>query len=173
MPPAPKAASLAGLVIRVAAAAVWLIAGAAKVPGLAEFRDLVDRYGILPRFLSTPFAYALPFVEIGLGLYLLGGLFVRGVALVGTLLFAAFLGAQGWAWANGIPLDCGCFGSAVQAQVGPLTMLRDLGLGVPTFLMLAFPARALSLDRRLFGAEDRFAAAVGRIARGSRRETTP
>jgi hypothetical protein len=35
-------------------------------------------------------------------------------------------------------------------------MLRDFGLGIPTFLMLAFPARKLSLDRRLFDAPDRF-----------------
>jgi hypothetical protein len=35
-------------------------------------------------------------------------------------------------------------------------MLRDVGLGMPTFLMLALPARRLSLDRLLFGAEDRF-----------------
>jgi uncharacterized membrane protein YphA (DoxX/SURF4 family) len=147
---------LLGLAIRIAAAAVWIVAGAAKVPQIESFRELVGRYGILPPVLAAPFAYVLPFFEIGLGLYLAAGLFVRGSALVGTFLFAVFLAAQAQAWARGITLDCGCFGTAVQTTVGPLTLLRDLGLGIPTFLMLALPARRFSLDRRLFGAKDHF-----------------
>ena len=120
------------------------------------FRTLVERYGILPHVLAAPFALVLPFLEIGLGLYLAAGLFVRGTAVVGTILFAVFLAAQAQAWARGLSLDCGCFGTAVQSTVGPLTILRDFALGIPTFLMLVFPARRLSLDKRLFGAGDAF-----------------
>ena len=158
MPRNRDALSWAGLAVRVAAAGIWLFAGAAKIPQISGFPALVERYGILPHVLAVPFAYLLPFLEIGLGLYLLLGLFVRGTALLGTLVFAAFLIAQAHAWALGIPLDCGCFGAAVRSTVGPLTMLRDFGLGVPTFAMLALPARRYSLDTRLFGAEDRFGA---------------
>ena len=156
MPREHNALPLLGFAIRIAAAAVWIVAGVAKVPQIESFRELVGRYGILPPVLAAPFAYVLPFFEIGLGLYLAAGLFVRGSALVGTFLFAAFLTAQAQAWARGITLDCGCFGTAVQTTVGPLTLLRDLGLGIPTFLMLALPARRFSLDRRLFGAKDFF-----------------
>ena len=145
-----------GLGIRLLAAAIWIIAGAVKIPQIQTFEVLVQRYGILPVWLSGPFAYALPFLELAIGAYLAAGLFVRGTSLVGTLLFAAFLTAQASAWLRGISLDCGCFGSVLQTTVGPLTILRDFGLGIPTFLMLAFPARALSLDRRLFGATDLF-----------------
>src|SRR5512135_1667405 len=141
-----NALSWLGLALRLAAAVVWVAAGAAKLPDIRTFQLLVGRYGILPGSVAGPFAYALPFVEIGIGLYLLGGLFVRGTALAGTLLFCAFLTAQISAWARGIALDCGCFGTVVQSTVGPLTILRDLCLGIPTFLMLAFPARAFSLD---------------------------
>ncbi|HTO23464.1 MAG TPA: MauE/DoxX family redox-associated membrane protein, partial [Spirochaetia bacterium] len=82
-----------------------------------------------------------------------------GTALVGTALFAMFLTAQVSAWARGISLDCGCFGSMLETTVGPLTILRDLSLGMPTFLMLAFPARLLSVDRRFLGAANRFGGA--------------
>jgi uncharacterized membrane protein YphA (DoxX/SURF4 family) len=165
MPPAPRAATAArgraalpwlGLAIRLGAASVWIIAGAAKVPQIEGFHVLVERYGILPHFLAAPFSYVLPFLEIGLGLYLAAGLFVRGTALVGTLLLAVFLTAQVSAWARGITLDCGCFGAALQSRVGPLTILRDLALGIPTFLMLTLPSRRLSLDSQLFGAADAF-----------------
>jgi len=148
--------SWVGFGIRLLAAAIWIIAGAVKIPQIQTFEVLVQRYGILPVWLSGPFAYALPFLELAIGAYLAAGLFVRGTSLVGTLLFAAFLTAQASAWLRGISLDCGCFGSVLQTTVGPLTILRDFGLGIPTFLMLAFPARALSLDRRLFGATDLF-----------------
>ena len=149
-------ASWVGVAIRLIAAAVWIIAGAVKIPQIQAFEVLVQRYGILPVWLAGPFAYVLPFLELAIGVYLAAGLFVRGASFVGTLLFAAFLIAQASAWLRGISLDCGCFGTAFQTAVGPLTILRDFGLGVPTFLMLAFPARALSLDRRLFGAADLF-----------------
>lgn len=99
-----------GFALRIAGAAVWIAAGAAKIPDIRGFQLLVDKYGILPGFLAGPFAYVLPFAEIAIGLYLAAGLFVRGVATAGTLLFAVFLVAQGYAWARGLTLDCGCFG---------------------------------------------------------------
>lgn len=151
-----------GFAVRLAAAGVWILAGAAKLPDIRGFQLVVQRYGILPDSLAGPFAYALPFVEIGIGLYLALGLFVRGTALAGTLLFAGFLSAQVYAYARGIPLDCGCFGTIVRTAVGPGTMARDFGLGIPTFLMLALPARWLSLDTRLFGSADLFSARRGR-----------
>ena len=162
MPPAPRTLSRLGLAVRLGAAAVWIAAGAAKLPQIEAFREAVERYAILPSAVAAPFAYALPFLELGLGLYLAAGLFVRGTALAGSLLFVAFLAAQAQAWARGIPLDCGCFGAIANSTVGPGTMLRDFALGLPTFAMLAFPARWLSLDRRLFGAEDRFSAVFTR-----------
>jgi uncharacterized membrane protein YphA (DoxX/SURF4 family) len=154
--PESRAVSLIGLGLRLAAAGIWIFAGAVKILDLQSFQLVVLKYGILPRALAAPFAYVLPFLEVGIGLYFVLGLLVRGAALVGTLLFASFLTAQVWAMAKGIVLDCGCFGPALQSTVSPLTLIRDFCLGIPTFLMLAFPARLFSLDRRLFGAPDLF-----------------
>src|SRR5208283_2935924 len=113
MPRENRAQALAwlGFAVRLGAAAVWLMAGAAKVPQIQAFRVLVQRYGILPDVLAGPFSYVLPFLEIAIGLYLAVGLFVRGTAVVGTFLFAVFLAAQVSAWTRGISLDCGCFGA--------------------------------------------------------------
>jgi uncharacterized membrane protein YphA (DoxX/SURF4 family) len=144
-------AGWAGVLVRLAAAAVWLVAGAAKLPELETFRQQVERYDLLPGALVAPVAYALPFVEVGLGLYLAVGLFVRAAAVFGTLLMLTFLAAQGQAWARGLTVDCGCFGALQQSQVGLGTVLRDLALGIPTFVMVARPARRLSLDRSLAG----------------------
>ncbi len=150
-----------GLVVRLGAAAIWIVAGAAKIPQIHAFQVVVQRYGILPGFLVAPFAYVLPFLEVALGLYLAAGLFVRGTALVGTLLFAMFLTAQVSALVRGISLDCGCFGTIAETTVSPLTILRDFSLGIPTFLMLAFPARLLSIDRRFLGTVNLFGGKQG------------
>ncbi|MGA2761797.1 MAG: MauE/DoxX family redox-associated membrane protein [Spirochaetia bacterium] len=146
-----------GLAIRLLSAAFWILSGAMKLPDLGAFADQVDRYEVLPRFLVAPLAYIMPFFEIFLGLYLAAGLFVRVSALVGTILLAVFLAAQVQALIRGLVLDCGCFGSIFSATVSPGTIFRDLALGLPTFLMAAFPARRFSLDRQLFDAADRFA----------------
>ena len=145
-----------GFVLRLGAAAVWIVAGAAKIPQIHAFQVTVQRYEILPAGLIGPFAYILPFLEVAIGLYLAAGLFVRATAVVGTLLFGVFLTAQVSALVRGISLDCGCFGSLAETTVGPLTILRDFSLGIPSFLMVAFPARVASVDRRFLGAVNRF-----------------
>lgn len=141
-----------GLAIRVAAAGIWLVAGAAKVTELPTFEQQVGNYDLLPHALVAPFAYALPFVELLVGAYLLVGLFVRPAAVLASFLMALFLIAQIQAWSRGLVLDCGCFGSLAHERVGPATVIRDVLLGLPSFALLVWPARRLSLDRRLFAA---------------------
>ncbi|HVN60208.1 MAG TPA: MauE/DoxX family redox-associated membrane protein [Gaiellaceae bacterium] len=146
-----------GFAVRLLAAGIWLAAGVAKVADLAHFRDQVAAYDVLPHALVGPFAYALPFVEIVLGLYLLVGLWIRPVAIVACVLMLVFIAAQAQAWYRGLVLDCGCFGTISQQKVGPLTILRDAALGLPSLAMAIWPARKLSLDATWLGRPDRFA----------------
>ena len=149
-----------GVAIRLAAAAIWLVAGAAKLVDLEHFHAQVDQYQLLPHVLEAPFAYALPFVELLVGLYLAVGLFTRAAAAVGCVLMVLFLIAQTQAWARGLSLDCGCFGALAHERVGAMSILRDLALGLPSLIMLWRPARALSLDTQLFALPDGFSPAV-------------
>jgi uncharacterized membrane protein YphA (DoxX/SURF4 family) len=145
-----------GVAIRLAAAAVWLVAGAAKVVDLEHFHAQVEQYRLLPHALEAPFAYTVPFVELLVGLYLAVGLLTQAAAAVGCVLMVVFLVAQAQAWARGLSLDCGCFGTLAQERVGLLSILRDVGLGLPSLVMLLRPARAWSLDARLFALPDAF-----------------
>ncbi len=145
-----------GLAVRLLAAGIWLAAGAAKVGELQHFHDQVAKYDVLPHALVTPFAYALPFVELGIGIYLAIGLLVRPTAALATVLMVVFIAAQAQAWARGLVLDCGCFGSISAQQVGLWTVLRDAALGVPSLLMLLWPARRFSIDASYLGRPDRF-----------------
>jgi uncharacterized membrane protein YphA (DoxX/SURF4 family) len=145
-----------GVAVRLAASAIWLVAGGAKLADLEHFHAQVDQYRLLPHALEAPFAYALPLAEVLVGLYLLVGLLTRAAAVAATVLLVLFLVAQGQAWARGLTLDCGCFGSLAHERVGAVTILRDLGLGLPSIAMALWPARRLSLDARLLGRPNRF-----------------
>ena len=146
-----------GLTIRLFAAAVWLVAGISKITDLEHFHAQVHAYKLLPGSLEAPFAYALPFVELGIGLYLALGLLVPGAAALSVVLMIVFIAAMAQAWARGLSLDCGCFAGVAREKVGPWTILRDAALGIPGLIMLVRPARFLSLDRRLLGRRDRWA----------------
>jgi uncharacterized membrane protein YphA (DoxX/SURF4 family) len=152
-----------GLLIRVGAAAVWLVAGAAKATNLTHFHAQVDQYRLLPHALEAPFAYALPFVELFVGAYLLVGLLTRVAAIAACVLIVLFVIAEAQAWARGLSLDCGCFGALTHERVGVWTIARDIGLGLPSLVMACYPARLLSVDSALLGLPDRFAPAVARL----------
>jgi len=139
----------AGLATRLAAAGIWLAAGIAKVADLEQFRTHVHAFALLPGALEAPFAYALPFVEVALGLYLAVGLLIRPAALFGCFLMVVFVAAMAQALARGLTLDCGCFGSLAQHKIGVWTILRDAALGLPSLALAIRPARLASLDRRL------------------------
>jgi uncharacterized membrane protein YphA (DoxX/SURF4 family) len=145
-----------GLAIRLLAAAIWLVAGIAKVADLTAFKQEVAAYDVVPS-LAEPIAYALPFVEIGLGVYLGLGLLVRPAAALSFALMLLFIGVQAQAWARGLSIECGCFGGLSKETVGAGTIVRDVLLAIPSLVLLVKPARHLSLDRRLLGRPDEFA----------------
>jgi len=153
-----------GLAVRLTAAGIWLFAGITKLADLDGFRAQVDAYQVLPHSLVSPFSYGLPLVEIAIGAYLLVGAMVRPTAILACVLMVIFIVAEAQAWARGLSIDCGCFGTTVQTQVGATTILRDLALGVPSALMAWRPARKLSIDASLLGREDAFAPAQAQQA---------
>jgi uncharacterized membrane protein YphA (DoxX/SURF4 family) len=144
-----------GLAVRLVAAAIWLVAGIAKIADLERFRTQVEAYDLLPHALVAPFAFSITVVLSVAGYYLLAGLLVRPVAILTTVLMVGFLVAQAQAWARGLSLDCGCFGTlAPKSHVGVWTVLRDAALGLPGLALAARPSRLLSLDGALLGLED-------------------
>ncbi len=165
-PPVRSALPWIGLATRLLAAAVWLVAGVSKIADLEHFHAQVHAYKLLPGALEAPFAYALPFVEVGLGLYLAVGLLIRGAAALSVVLMIVFIAAMAQAWARGLSLDCGCFGSLAKEKIGLGTILRDAALGIPGLIMLIRPAGFLSLDRRLLGRRDSWATPDGPVAQG-------
>ncbi len=139
-----------GLLARLVVGGVWVIAGALKLPDPAGSVRAVRAYELLPEAVVPLVGYALPVVEIVVGLMLIAGLLTRVAAIFSALLLLAFIIGIAAAWARGLRIDCGCFGGGgfdadATAQY-PWEITRDLGLLALSVLVAAMPAR-LALDR--------------------------
>lgn len=148
-------ADLVGLLARLILGGVLFWAGAVKVTRPELSALAVRAYKILPYDLAGYVGYALPVLEILIGLLLLVGLLTRLSAVVGGLLMLAFIIGISWAWAHGYSIDCGCFGGGgtidpSQTQY-PLELLRDAGIAACAAWLVIRPRTPFSLDHRLFG----------------------
>jgi uncharacterized membrane protein YphA (DoxX/SURF4 family) len=146
---------LIGLLARLILGGVLIVAGALKVTSPAAAAIAVRAFQILPYDFAGYLGYALPVVEIVVGLLLVAGLFTRAAAVVGGLLMLVFLIGIISAWTRGLSIDCGCFGGggtigAAQTQYGK-DVLRDAGLAACAVWLIARPGTAYSLNHRLFG----------------------
>ncbi|MDG4802558.1 MauE/DoxX family redox-associated membrane protein [Micromonospora sp. WMMD980] len=145
-----------GVATRLGLAAVWLIAGGAKVGDLAGSGRAVNAYQVMPYDLATVIGAALPFVELALGLLLLAGLATRVSAGVSAALLVVFVTGIASAWARGLAIDCGCFGSGGQLGAGETPsylpeILRDLGFLALAGFLLIWPRTPFSVDGWLAG----------------------
>ena len=98
------AAILAGLIL--------LISGTGKIPGQTEFIDALLKSFWTPA-VAYFIGYGLPWIETGLGILLLSGLFPRMTAVLCLPLITGFIANNSWALINGVEKfpECGsCFG---------------------------------------------------------------
>ena len=142
-----------GLVLRLVTGGVWLVAGALKLPDPAGSVRAVRAYDLLPEAVGPAVGYALPAVEVALGLALLLGVFTRGAAALSVVLFAAFVAGIASAWARGLQIDCGCFGGGGPAENAaeeyPWEIGRDVGLLLMSAWLAWRPRTRLALDNLL------------------------
>ncbi|WP_045876012.1 MauE/DoxX family redox-associated membrane protein [Pseudofrankia sp. DC12] len=161
----PHWGRVASTLLRVGLGVLWLVAGSLKAGDADGMVRSVRAFRILPEALVHPVAYAVPFVEIALGVLLLLGLAVRAGALLSCLLLAVYIGAIASAAARGLHIECGCFSKGGDLAKNAPThytseLVRDSLLLLASVLLTVWPHGYLTLDRLLFGpaADDRPAA---------------
>ncbi len=145
-----------GLLARLLAGGVWLVAGALKLPEPAESVRAVRAYDLLPESVVPTVGHLLPVLEVAVGLCLVLGVLTRVVAAVSALLFLAFVVGIASAWARGLEIECGCFGGggtrAGASSEYPLEIARDLGLLLLSCWLVVVDRTRLALDNFLFRA---------------------
>ena len=142
-----------GFALRLLVGGVWIVAGLLKLPDPAGSVRAVRAYQLLPEILVPAVGYALPIVELLIGLTLVVGLLVRIGAVLSCILFVAFIVGISAAWARGLQIDCGCFGGggfdARATEKYPWELARDFGLLFASAWLVWRPRSAWALDNRL------------------------
>jgi uncharacterized membrane protein YphA (DoxX/SURF4 family) len=113
-------------VLRLLVGGLFLVAGALKV-GHADFlAATIAGFRLVPASIIAPMSLFLPFFEIGLGAYLIVGLFTRAAAIVATTQLVVFAAAIASVVARHITISCGCFGPTDTAVATWFDVFRDL-----------------------------------------------
>lgn len=139
------------LLARVVLGGTLLVAGALKVGNLQKSAMAVRAYELLPVSLANFLGYALPWIEIGVGLLLILGVATKTVAVIGAINMLVFIIAIAQAWARGLSIDCGCFGGG--GSVDPedtkylSEIIRDLGLFALGIYLYLYPKGRFALDK--------------------------
>ena len=139
------------LIARLVLGGVLLLAGVLKIGNLQKSAMAVRAYELLPVSLANFLGYALPWVEIGVGLLLITGAAVRISGLIGAITMLAFIIAISQAWARGLSIDCGCFGGG--GAIDPedtkylSEIIRDIGLLILGIYLYVYPKGRFGLDK--------------------------
>jgi uncharacterized membrane protein YphA (DoxX/SURF4 family) len=124
---------------RLALGGIFIYASLDKIAHPLEFARIIANYSILPAWLVTLPALALPWLELIAGLCLVVGLWTRSSALLLSLLLLVFMTALGFNALRGISMSCGCFStSATDTESVFVLIVRDLLILVPGLLIIFF-----------------------------------
>jgi uncharacterized membrane protein YphA (DoxX/SURF4 family) len=115
-------------VCRVALGVLFVWAGLAKLGDPLSFAEQVHNFRLVPVALENLVAMTLPWIELLAGLALMTRVQARAGAATASILMAAFTLGVAIAFARGLDVECGCFGTADASRVGVLKLLENLGM---------------------------------------------
>lgn len=109
-------------------ALTFIASGAMKLFQPRHFVGVVRDFQILPDVLTKPVAYALPYLELCVGLFLLLNAYGDLFLIIAVILLAAFTFAITVNLLRGrVSISCGCFGSR-KTELTWLLVVRNLVL---------------------------------------------
>lgn len=151
------------LLARLVLGGVLLAAGGLKAFVPADAANAVAAYKILPTPVAHIVGYAIPWLEIAIGLLLIIGTSVRLAATMAGLVMVIFIAAIISVWARGLLIDCGCFGgggvidSSKAAEVHRtyfIEIMRDLGLVLCAIYLYFYPYGFLAVEKSTIESEE-------------------
>ncbi len=150
-----------GVLARLVVGVVDIWAGISKFPDPAANVRQVRAFQILPEAVVPTVGHALPTAELVIGGALVLGLLTRAFAVVGGLFFVAFIIGIAAAWARGLEINCGCFGShgvpTDPHRQYAIDIARDVGLVLCCLWLTVWPRTRVALDNLLFPHHERLA----------------
>jgi thiol-disulfide isomerase/thioredoxin len=128
--------TLVALCARLVLAAVFAVAGVAKLCDVGGTRKAVVDFGA-PKRLAGPLSIVVPLVELAAAALLVFGPTAVVGAVTAILLIALFSGAVAYALVKGRTPSCHCFGQLHSAPASRRALVRNAGLAALGVLALA------------------------------------
>src|SRR5256714_1071651 len=125
------------LCVRLLLAAVFLVAGLAKLADLAGSQQALRDFGV-PAQLANPFGVLLPLAELAVAVALVPPVSAWWGGLGALILLLLFVVGIGYNLAHGRQPDCHCFGQLHSTPAGWSTLIRNLALAAFAGLIVAF-----------------------------------
>jgi uncharacterized membrane protein YphA (DoxX/SURF4 family) len=124
--------------IRLFLAAIFLYSGLVKASGSAQFAIALAPFAMIPNYWIHPLSILLPLAEIVGGIFILVSRTKTVGACLLLMLCLVFVAALGWALANGIIVDCSCFGQEQRPSAPRMTLalVRDAFLAMLAIIVL-------------------------------------
>jgi hypothetical protein len=139
----PGADPAAAYLLALALALIFGASGALKLRDPELFAGALANYRLVPRWLETPIAWAIPIAEsaAAAGLLFDASRAIAAAALV--MLLAVFSGAIAINLVRGrVHIDCGCFGPALRQELSGWLLVRN------AVLMIAAAVAAMPISAR-------------------------
>ena len=134
------------LLFRILLGSLWVLAGIAKLSEKGDRGDAVAQFGLTSRPVSRLVGFALPGVELVLGLALLLGALLPVASAGSALLLLLFAGAIAVNLVRGRRFECHCFGSMGHALISWGAVIRNGVLALVSLGLALQPSAWLSAD---------------------------
>ena len=112
------------LVVRLALGCLFIYGSLPKIRQPYDFLSSVYSYELVGPKLGMFVAMTLPWLEILVGICLIGGVFISGAFLVSAGMATMFAFVIGSALYHGLEISCGCFGASSTEIVNYSTLIR-------------------------------------------------
>lgn len=112
--------------LRLVLGGIFIASSVGKIHDPGAFARIVHNYQLLPDVLINFVAIILPWLELVLGMCLLGGFWLPGAVTLTSGLLVVFFGALVFNVARGLDVHCGCFTTSTEGD--PATtwyLIRD------------------------------------------------
>jgi len=138
------------LTLRLVLGGVFVTSGWQKLMApLEEFKAVIHQYAFLPEVLVPAVTWAVPWIELIFGTFLVVGFLTRVSAFALASFSTGFIAVLARSLWLGLDIsECGCFGTAL-ALAPREAILLDGGLLAVALYLIRQGAGPISLDRRL------------------------
>ncbi len=132
--------------LRVLLGLIFLASGISKLSDIPSFVLVVKEFGFVSEAISRLIASAVPVIEIGCGVLLLAGLWVKASSAVIMGLLMMFIAVVIPQIAVGNEIDCGCFGPLSHGKVDTMLLVRDVILLALSLIVAVQRRYVLSIE---------------------------